>query len=111
MIKKDVEIGNNVCIDRAVLGSTVIGENVKIDNLVHIAHGVVIGENSLIIANSMIAGSCEIGKNVWVSPSVSVIQNTQIEDNALLGMGSVVIRNVDANTIVAGVPAKKTKDR
>jgi len=111
IIKKDVEIGNNVCIDRAVLGATIIGENVKIDNLVHIAHGVVIGENSMIIANSMIAGSCEIGKNVWVSPSVSILQKTQVEDNALLGMGSVVIRNVDANTIVAGVPANKTRDR
>lgn len=102
-----VEIGNNTCIDRAVIGSTVIGENVKIDNLVHIAHGVKIGKNSLIIANSMIAGSVEIGENVWVSPSVSIIQKSVIEDNSLVGMGSVVIKNVEKGSIVAGVPAKK----
>jgi|TARA_B110000908_G_C10260647_1_gene458996 UDP-3-O-[3-hydroxymyristoyl] glucosamine N-acyltransferase len=106
-----VEIGNNTCIDRAVIGSTIIGDNVKIDNLVHIAHGVKIGKNSLIIANSMIAGSVIIGENVWVSPSVSIIQKSIVEDDSLIGMGSVVIRNVERSTIVAGVPAKKIKDK
>lgn len=111
VIEKNVEIGNNVCIDRAVLGSTKIGENVKIDNLVHIAHGVQIGANSLIIANAMIAGSCEIGENVWVSPSVSIMQKVKIGNNSLIGMGSVVLKNVEPNSVVAGVPAKKIKDR
>jgi UDP-3-O-[3-hydroxymyristoyl] glucosamine N-acyltransferase len=111
LIHSGVEIGNNVCVDKAVLGSTVLGENVKIDNLVHIAHGVKIGKNSLVIANSMIAGSTIIGENVWVSPSASVIQKTVIGDNALVGMGSVVLKDVDPNTIVAGIPAKKIKDK
>ncbi|MBI3135921.1 MAG: UDP-3-O-(3-hydroxymyristoyl)glucosamine N-acyltransferase [Bacteroidetes bacterium] len=111
VLRSNSEIGNNTCIDRAVLGSTVIGENVKIDNLVHIAHGVEIGKNSLIIANAMIAGSVKIGENCWVAPSVSIIQKTHIGDDAVVGLGSVVIRHVDARTVVAGVPAKKLKDK
>jgi len=108
-ISEDVEIGNNVCIDRAVIGYTYIGKNVKIDNLVHIAHGVKIDENSLIIANAMIGGSVEIGKNVWVSPSVSIKQKLIIAENALVGMGSTVLKNVNKNDLVVGVPAKSIK--
>ena len=107
----NVEIGNNVCIDRAVLGSTLLCKNVKVDNLVHIAHGVTIGENSLIIANAMIAGSVTIGKDVWIAPSSSIIQKLEISDNALIGIGSTVIKNVEASSIVAGNPAKKIKSR
>lgn len=61
VLEEDVEIGNNTTIDRAVLGSTILKKNVKVDNLVHIAHGVVIGENSLVIANAMIAGKVMVG--------------------------------------------------
>jgi UDP-3-O-[3-hydroxymyristoyl] glucosamine N-acyltransferase len=110
IIKDKVEIGNNNCIDRAVLGSTILHENVKVDNLVHIAHGVVIGENSLIIAHAMIGGSTEIGKNVWIAPGALVINKLKIEDNSLIGMGSVVVRKVDKNTVVVGNPAKYLKN-
>lgn len=107
VLKNNVEIGNNVCVDRAVMGSTILHENVKVDNLVHIAHGVEIGKNSLIIAHAMIAGSVKIGENVWVSPSSSIRQKLVVEDNALVGMGSVVVKNVKEKTIVAGNPAKE----
>jgi UDP-3-O-[3-hydroxymyristoyl] glucosamine N-acyltransferase len=107
ILHNKVEIGNNTCIDRAVLGSTILETEVKVDNLVHIAHGVKIGANSLVIANSMIAGSVQIGKNTWVSPSASIKQKLIIGDNALVGMGSVVLKNVEDGAIVAGVPAKK----
>lgn len=106
VLKNKVEIGNNVCIDRAVLGSTLLEDNVKVDNLVHIAHGVKIGKNSLVIANAMIAGSVEIGQNVWVSPSASIRQKLQVEEGALVGMGAVVVKNVAADSVVAGNPAK-----
>jgi len=106
-IDDNVEIGNNVCIDRAVLGSTRLSKNVKVDNLVHIAHGVKVGENSLVIANAMVAGSVTIGKNVWVAPSSSIRQKLIIGDNSTIGMGSVVVKNVGEHDIVAGVPAKK----
>lgn len=106
IIEDDVEIGNNTTIDRAVIGSTIIRKNVKIDNLVHIAHGVELGENSLIIANSMIAGSCVIGKNVWVAPSASVLNKISVGDDAVVGMGAVVLKPVAAKQVVVGNPAK-----
>lgn len=109
IIEDGVEIGNNNCIDRAVVGSTVLKNNCKIDNLVHIAHGAIIGENSLIIANSMIAGSCKVGKNVWVAPSTSIRNGIKIGDNAMTGLGAVVVSDVEANALVVGVPAKKIR--
>ncbi len=106
IIKERSEVGNNTCIDRAVLGSTVIGKNVKIDNLVHIAHGVKIGSNSLIIAHAMIGGSTEIGENVWFAPSASILNKRKIENNATIGMGAVVVKDVFENEIVVGNPGK-----
>lgn len=106
VINDHVEIGNNTCIDRAVLGSTIIGKNVKIDNLVHIAHGVKIDENSLIIANSMIAGSVSIGKNCWVAPSSTIKNGIKVKNNALIGLGAVVLKDVDDEQIIIGNPGR-----
>ena len=64
IIKSGARIGSNVCIDRATIGETVIGEDVKIDNLVHIAHGVKIGSGSHIIAGAVICGSVILSKNI-----------------------------------------------
>jgi UDP-3-O-[3-hydroxymyristoyl] glucosamine N-acyltransferase len=105
-IKDFVEIGNNNCIDKGVISSTIIGENTKIDNLVHVAHNVKIGQNCLIIANSMIAGSVIIGDNTWISPSSSILNHTKIGRDSLVGIGSVVLKNVEEKDVVAGVPAK-----
>lgn len=109
-IEDFVEIGNNTCIDRAVMGSTILKKNSKIDNLVHIAHGAIIGENSLIIANAMIAGSSIIGKNVWVAPSVNVLNKISISDNSTIGMGAVVLKSIlEPGDIVVGNPARSIK--
>lgn len=106
IINDKAEIGNNTCIDRAVLGSTIIGKSVKIDNLVHVAHGVKIGDNSLIIAQAMLGGSAEVGKNVWIGPAASIINKGLVNDNALVGMSAVVLKPVAENAIVAGNPAR-----
>jgi UDP-3-O-[3-hydroxymyristoyl] glucosamine N-acyltransferase len=106
VIKDKVEIGNNTCIDRAVLGSTMIENNVKIDNLVHIAHGVFIDENALIIANAMVAGSVKIGKNAWIAPSASILNQKTIGRNATVGLGAIVVKDVADNIVVVGNPAR-----
>lgn len=108
-IMEHAEIGNNNCIDRAVIGSTLIEKNVKIDNLTHIAHGVILRENCLIIANSMIGGSTEVGKNVWVAPSTSIMQKVKIGDDSVIGLAAVVLKDVEAKSVMIGNPAKKLK--
>jgi UDP-3-O-[3-hydroxymyristoyl] glucosamine N-acyltransferase len=105
IIGNNVEIGNNTCIDRAVLGSTVLMDNVKVDNLVHIAHGVKIGQNSLIIANAMVAGSVEIGENTWIAPSSSILNKKRIGSNVTVGLGAVVLKDVADDATVIGNPA------
>jgi UDP-3-O-[3-hydroxymyristoyl] glucosamine N-acyltransferase len=106
VIGNNVEIGSSVNIDRGTYGNTEVGSNVKIDNSVHIAHNVKIGSRTLIIANSEISGSVQIGSDVWIAPNVSIREKTIIGDRALIGLGSVVIRNVDPDTTVIGVPAR-----
>lgn len=110
ILENDVTIHNNTCIDRAVIGSTIISEGAKIDNLVHVAHGVVIGKHTLVIANSMIAGSTKIGDNCWLAPSVSVLNKLNVAEGSTIGMGAVVLKDVPANSVVFGNPARKKDD-
>jgi UDP-3-O-[3-hydroxymyristoyl] glucosamine N-acyltransferase len=107
VIENGVEIGNCTCVDRGVLGSTILRENCKIDNLVHIAHGVVVGRNALVIALALVAGSVEVGENAWIAPSSSIMQKVKIGKNATIGMGAVVLRNVGEGEVWVGNPAKK----
>lgn len=109
VIKDFVEIGNNTTIDRAVIGSTLLEENVKIDNLVHIAHGVKIERNAMIIANAMVAGSVVVGENVWVAPSSSIINGVEIGDNSIIGIGAIILKNVVESDIVVGNPGKSIR--
>ena len=109
VIEKDAEIANNVVIDRATLGVTVIGENVKIDNLVHISHNVRIGKNCMILANSMLAGSVTIGENSWIAPSASILNQKKIGSNVMVGMGAVVLKDVENDIVVVGNPSRILK--
>jgi UDP-3-O-[3-hydroxymyristoyl] glucosamine N-acyltransferase len=106
VLGNNVEIGNNTCIDRGVLNNTTIGESVKIDNLVHIAHGVQIGPNTLVIAHAMVGGSTVIGDNVWISPAASLLNKIKVGNDAVIGMGSVVIKDVERGQTIAGNPGK-----
>ena len=107
VINDFVEIGNNTCIDRAVLGQTILKDNAKIDNLVHIAHGVNIGKNSLIIANAMVAGSVIVGENTWVAPSSSILNAKKIGNNVTIGLSAVVVKDVKDGETVIGSPAEE----
>lgn len=103
IINAGVEIGNNVCIDRAVIGSTIIGAGTKIDNLVHIAHGAKIGKNCLIVAGSVIGGSCEIGDNCFIGINASIKNKVKIGNNVTIGMGAVITKDIPDNVTVIGI--------
>jgi UDP-3-O-[3-hydroxymyristoyl] glucosamine N-acyltransferase len=98
-VEDDVEIGANTTVDRATLGRTVIGRGCKIDNLVQIAHNVVLGENSVIAAQAGIAGSTHIGKDVMLGGRVGIINHLTIADGAKIGPGSGILRSVPPGAI------------
>jgi UDP-3-O-[3-hydroxymyristoyl] glucosamine N-acyltransferase len=104
-IDDNVEIGANNTIDRAAVGKTWIKRGVKTDNLVHIAHNVVIGEDSLIVGQAGIAGSTVLGREVIISSQSGVIDHTDIGDKAIIGPRSGVVKRVPAGEVVTGYPA------
>ena len=106
LIGNDVEIGSNSTIDRGSVGDTVIGNNVKIDNQVHIAHNVNIGENCVITGQVGFAGSSSIGSNVLVGGQAGISGHLKVGNNVQIGGGSGVIKNIPDNTKVMGYPAK-----
>lgn len=110
LIGEDVEIGANACIDRGTLSDTIIYDNVKIDNLVHVGHNVRIDENCLVIAQAMLAGSCHIERNAYIAPGVLVMNQITVGENSFAGMGTVILKDVPPNKVVIGVPAKVLRD-
>lgn len=106
-IGDDVEIGANVTIDRARFDKTVIGKGTKIDNLVQIAHNVVIGENSIVVSQAGISGSTEIGNNVTIAGQAGLVGHITIGDGAILAAQAGITKSVPANTMVSGYPARE----
>lgn len=106
VIGDDVEIGANVTIDRGTLDDTIIGPGTKIDNGAYIAHNVRIGSNCLVMANVTICGSVTIGTGCSIAPSASIREGTHIGNDAVVGLGAVVISDVESGMTVAGVPAR-----
>lgn len=106
IIRSNVEIGSHNCIDRSVLGSTVIDDYTKIHNFVQIAHGSQIGKNCLITANVTISGGTIIGNNVWIGPGVTISNKLKIGNNAHLSIGSVILADVPENASVMGNPGR-----
>jgi len=100
----NVEIGAGNTIDRGTLGTTIIGDGVKTDNLVHIAHNVKVGENTLIVAQVGIAGSTRIGKNVIIAGKAGISGHIKIGDGSIVGPLAGVYSNVPENEIVSGIP-------
>lgn len=107
-ISKNVYIGDNNCICNSLFeGTTFIGENVKIDNLVHVAHNLYIGRNAIITAHVILCGSSRIEEGAWIAPNSSVLNRVTIGAYSKVGMGSVVTRDVAPYTVVYGSPAKE----
>ena len=106
ILEDNVEIGANACIDRATMGSTVVQRGVKLDNLVQIGHNVVIGENTVIAAQSGIAGSTKIGKNCMMGGQVGIIGHATIADGCKIGAQSGIGGSIkEENASVFGSPA------
>jgi UDP-3-O-[3-hydroxymyristoyl] glucosamine N-acyltransferase len=105
LIEDDVELGANVCVDRAALGATVIKRGTKVDNLVHIAHNVVIGEDCLLVAQVGISGSTELGRNVVLAGQVGVTGHLVIGDRVMVGAQSGVIADIAPGQVVSGTYA------
>lgn len=109
IIGEDVEIGANTCIDRGTLGDVVIGNHVKIGNLCHIAHNVILEENVMLAALVNIAGSVLVKKNTFISPAATIRNQVTIGSNSLIGLGAVVVKDVDDNAVIVGVPGKNIR--
>ena len=105
IIGNNVQIGSNTTIDRAALDSTIIEDNVRIDNLVQVAHNVSIGKNTIIAAQCGIAGSTKIGKNCKIGGQVGITGHIKIGDNVIIAAKSGVTKNIRANSTIAGFPA------
>ncbi len=105
VIEDDVEIGANVCIDRAALGETRIGRGTKIDNLVQIAHNVVIGPHSVVISQVGISGSTTLGTGVMIGGQAGLVGHLRIGDGAKIGAQSGVGDDLPAGAEVLGSPA------
>ncbi len=101
-IEDDVEIGANVCIDRATLGETLIRRGTKIDNLVHVAHNVEVGEDNLLLAQVGISGSCRLGTHVTLAGQVGLTDHVQIGDYATVIAQAGIAKDVEARAIMAG---------
>jgi UDP-3-O-[3-hydroxymyristoyl] glucosamine N-acyltransferase len=108
-IDNDVEIGANTTIDRARFGRTWIQEGVKIDNLVQIAHNVVIGKHSIIVAQVGIAGSVRIGSGVVIGGQAGIIGHIEIDDGTMIGAQTGVSKSLHGGTWWA-TPAEPLKE-
>ncbi len=105
VIEDDVEIGANTTIDRATFGETRIRTGVKIDNLVHIAHNVVVGEDTLLVAQAGIAGSTTIGKHVIIAGQAAVADHVTIGDGVIAAPRTGMAQSVAPGETVSGAPA------
>ena len=106
VVEDFVEIGANTTIDRATIGSTIIKEGAKLDNLIQIAHNVEIGHNTVIAAQSGISGSTKVGKNVMIGGQAGIVGHIQIADGSKINAQSGVGKTIKVpNTAVTGSPA------
>lgn len=109
VLEDDVEIGANCTIDRATLGQTLLKKGVKLDNMVHIAHNVVIGEDTVIAAQTGISGSTKVGKNVIIAGQVGIVGHIEIADRTVLMARTGVSKSTEPGVTYWSSPAKEHK--
>lgn len=110
VLEDDVEIGANVCIDRATTGETVVAAQTKIDNLVQIGHNVRIGERTAISAQTGVSGSSSVGDDVILAGQVGIADHLRIGDRVRIGAKSGVSNSVDDGATVSGIPTRNHAD-
>jgi UDP-3-O-[3-hydroxymyristoyl] glucosamine N-acyltransferase len=107
VLEDDVEIGSNVSIDRAAFGSTLIKKGVKIDNLVQVAHNVVIGDHTAIAAQAGISGSTKIGKHCMIAGQSGFVGHIEIVDQVIIGAQAGVSKSISKPGKFWGTPAQE----
>ncbi len=110
IIEDDVEIGANAAIDRATTGKTIVKSGTKIDNLVHLAHNVVIGQDCFLVAQTGIAGSVTVGNHVTFAGQSGSAGHLSIGDNCVFAARCAPIGNVPDNSFYAGFPGRPHKE-
>ena len=110
IVEDDVEIGSNVAVDRARFDKTVIGEGTKIDNLVHIAHNVIIGKHCLIVGQVGISGSTRLGNYVVLAGQAGLVGHLDIGDGVVVAAQSGVSKSIKAGEQVFGYPAQPIRE-
>jgi UDP-3-O-[3-hydroxymyristoyl] glucosamine N-acyltransferase len=105
VIEDGVEMQSNSCVDRAAVGETRLHRGVKIDNLVQVAHGCDIGENSLLCSQAGVSGSVTLGRNVILTGQVGVAGHLTIGDRVIATPQTGIPNDVPAGSIISGTPA------
>lgn len=109
VLEDDVELGSNVSIDRAALGSTILKKGVKLDNLVQVAHNVIVGENTVMSAQSGIAGSTKVGRNCMLGGQAGLTGHIEIGDRVQVGAQAGVSKSLNKPGVYYGSPAAEIK--
>jgi len=104
-----VEIGAKCTVARGTLDDTVIADDVKIDDQVHIAHNCVIGSKTLITACAELSGSVHVGEKCWIGPNAAIMQKLRIGDGALIGLGAVVTADVAPGRKIMGLGSSELR--
>ncbi|MDH5753399.1 MAG: UDP-3-O-(3-hydroxymyristoyl)glucosamine N-acyltransferase [Deltaproteobacteria bacterium] len=110
VLEDDVEMGSNNSVDRGTYGQTVIGRGTKIDNLVHIAHNVRIGEHSIILAQAGFAGSTQVGERFIISGQAGVVGHLSVPEKVTVGPKSLLIRPGKSGDVYYGIPGRPYRD-
>lgn len=111
ILEDNVEVGANTCIDRATMGSTILHQGVKVDNLCQVAHNVVIGRNTAMASQVGVAGSCKIGEKCIIAGQAGLVGHITVGDNVTIGAQSGVTHSIPSDQQIFGSPAMEATKR